>query len=129
MSENLSTVQASINVLTIDGLTVTKDIAKQLDELRFEQRDRFEAHGRVRTGRDYGDPGIELLGRDRNTGALVRMWHITKPMWVRHFDLQANRGAGEYLPAIGDGLQDIRDALTETYNRLPLIVLPKDARL
>lgn len=115
---------ASVNTLIIDGLTITKDIAKQLDELRFEDRDRFEPHGRIRSGLSKGNPGIELIGRDKITGALVRMFHQTKVIWTPGYD----RATNKFLPPEGDGLDDVRNALTDEYNKLPLIVLPKEAR-
>jgi hypothetical protein len=127
MSANQNTVQASINTLQIDGLTITKDIAKQLDELRFEDRARFEPQGRVRTGRDYGNAGIELLGRDTITGALVLMWHSTNPRWAPIYDRSGTAGFTA-TPSPGDGLDHVRRALTDKYNSLPLIVLPKDGR-
>ncbi|GAA1276908.1 hypothetical protein [Arthrobacter pascens] len=118
----MTTTQASLNTLTIEGVLITKDIAKQLDELRFEHRDRFQAIGRIRSGIDHGNPGIELIGKDNATGALVRMWHLTKPLWTPRY--QDNK----FLPPEGDGLDDVRQTLTDAYNRLQLIVLPKDGR-
>jgi hypothetical protein len=122
MTTEPNTAQASLNTLTIEGVLITKDIAKQLDELRFEDRERFQAIGRIRSGIDHGNPGIELIGKDNATGALVRMWHVTKPLWTPRYKDH------KFLPPKGDGLDDVRDALSESYARLPLIVLPKDGR-
>ncbi|MGO4143454.1 hypothetical protein AB4Y77_00065 [Paenarthrobacter sp. YAF11_1] len=113
MTTELNTIQASVTTLTIDGLTITKDIAKQLDQLHFEDWERFEGIGRIHPGIDHGNDGIELLGKDTSTGALVRMWHVTKPGWVGGYN---------------DGQDGIRASLAAEYSRLPLIVLPKEGR-
>ncbi|MBT2555836.1 hypothetical protein [Arthrobacter sp. ISL-5] len=86
MAATPDTFHASITVLTIDGMMITKDVAKQLDELRFDDWENFEPIGRVRTGISYVNEGIELLGRHKETGALVRMWHVTITHRVMRID-------------------------------------------
>ncbi|AOT04937.1 hypothetical protein [Arthrobacter sp. U41] len=128
MSANPSTVQAlqidGLNTLQIGGLTITKDIAKQLDQLHsMHDHTRFEPLGRVRTGQGF--EGMEVLGRDTATGALVIMRHTPNPRWVT--EAYDDAGKTRYRTA-NDGKDELRNALTNAYSQLPLIVLPKDGR-
>lgn len=103
-----------ITTLATDGITVTKDIARQLDQLGADDWQSFDPLGRVRTGTAHSYPGIELIGTDTITGALVRMFHTMPIPFRSSGDLEE------------DG--DREDALTRKYEALPLIVLPRDDR-
>ena len=123
MSTNLNPIQVGITTLTIDGITITRDIAKQLDELRFEDWENFEPIGRVRTGISYFDEGIELLGRHKETGALVRMYHIEETRRVLH--THADGRISYEKPAPETPQDHLRETLAQEYGKLPLLVLPK----
>jgi hypothetical protein len=126
MSTNLNPIQAGITTLQIDGVTITKDIARQLDELSFDDWENFEPLGRVRTGIAYSSSGIELLGRKKQTGALVRMWHVTGVSRIGMKYIMTTTADGRIrmqeptLPR-----DDLRDTLTHEYGKLPLIALLK----
>jgi hypothetical protein len=128
MTTNLKTLQASITTLTIDGITITRDIARQLDELRYPDWEKFEPLGRVRTGMKYFDEGIELLGRYKETGALVRMWHLVRRTTKYEYVPRTTPDGRIHMDPVPLPPDDLRDTLTDEYSRLPLIVLPKDCR-
>ncbi|TAP45623.1 hypothetical protein [Arthrobacter sp. S39] len=111
-------VLAPINTLHVAGLVVTKDIARQLDELDFHAWENFQPLGRINLGAGSGE--IEVLGTDRTSGQLVRMRHLVRPLWAPVYDEQHQIG-----PSAGDGKDDLRAVLTERYSKLPLIILPK----
>lgn len=127
MKTTALTSHSGITMLQIDGIQITKDMAKQLDELRFEHWENFEPFGRIRTGSWRGNPGIELIGRDKTNGALVRMWHETHPLWVNSVTVVGEDGITRRLP-ITDGKDETRNWLNDSYAKLPLIILPKDHR-
>lgn len=128
MTTNLKTLQASITTLTIDGIIITRDMARQLDELRFEDWEKFEPIGRVRTGKKYFDEGIEILGRHNETGALVRMWHIVGRSIKYGYVARTTPDGRIHTDPVPLPPNELRDTLTDEYSRLPLIVLPKDCR-
>ncbi|MEV4990197.1 hypothetical protein [Pseudarthrobacter sp. LMD1-1-1.1] len=127
MTTNLNILQASITTLTIDGLTITRDMAQQLDELRIQDWEKFEPIGRVRTGiKRFGesDP-LELIGRQKETGALVRMWLEEDD---RRIALPTEDGRIVFRkPAPVTPEDYLRETLTYEYLKLPLLVLPKAA--
>lgn len=127
MTTNFNTLQASITTLTIEGITITRDMAQQLDELCIQDWEKFEPIGRVRTGiKRFGeaDP-LELLGRHKTTGALVRMWLEGDDRRIaRHTE---DGGIVFEKPAPITPEDYLRDTLTYEYLKLPLLVLPKTA--
>jgi hypothetical protein len=74
-SATVETVTAEVRVLMVGSRQVTMSVYNQLDEV---SHDRIDAFGRVRP-RDEDWRFVHVVGRDRESGALVRSF-----AWIRH---------------------------------------------
>jgi hypothetical protein len=69
----VETLRAEVRVLQVGSRQITLSVVKQLDRARYED---IEPMGRVRSGRRddtprAGECGVEVVGRHRDSGALV----------------------------------------------------------
>jgi hypothetical protein len=106
-SARVDVLTAEVRVLQVGSRQVTLSVYRQLDKQ--QDTDRFEAFGRVRDDKNGPYGLIQLVGRDTQTGALVRHdsevpdW---KPWdgphqfthWLRHRP-KKQRGRGPYRVA------------------------------
>lgn len=68
-------IGGAVSTISIGDHTITMDIARQLDLWEHDRLDDFHALARISTGREtWRGRGLELIGTDKRTGALVRLF-------------------------------------------------------
>lgn len=69
----VTVLTAEVRTLVVGSRQVTLSVFKQLDYVPYRH---IEPFGRVRVSKsdDDVDEGVDIVGRDRRTGALVRCW-------------------------------------------------------
>lgn len=100
--------------ISIGDHTITMDIARQLDIWQADRLDDFHALARISTGREeWRGYGIELIGTDKRTGALVRLYlPIVHEVYAARYD-----GGLDTVQAINERAAQFAD--------YPKAVLPK----
>jgi hypothetical protein len=79
-SARVDVLTAEVRALQVGSRQVTLSVYRQLDRLPVNERSFFEPFGRVRDNQDPS--GVNLVGRDTRTSALVRL-NMPAPFWRR----------------------------------------------
>ena len=88
----VETLRAEVRVLQVGSRQITQSVARQLDDVPFEE---IEVFGRIHLYDADDRDRVELIGRHIGTGALVRSWAIiSNPRyWVTPERLSRTQGA------------------------------------
>jgi hypothetical protein len=73
-------IGGAISTISIGDHTITMDIARQLDVWSHDRAADFQALARINTCTEEWSRGVELIGTDKRTGALVRLFIRTEPL-------------------------------------------------
>jgi hypothetical protein len=135
ITATVEVLTAEVRVLMVGSRQITLSVARQLDEVEWEQCEPF---GRIRDSQDFS---TAVIGRDRNNGQLCKTHIHDSELRSLKVTLSIKRsgpgkprywkGDGQYYTeAEGEAMEQRRDELQNQYNELkaeydalPLIVL------